>query len=269
MKNWKNAIWICAVLGVALLLIALPSGCSSSFKMTVTQLFSPLLETSTSLRQKMEVLRKATSSQETLVKQSEALHEDVVRLQSQLLQMKELQQENDRLRRMLEFKTSSNLRLKPARVINRSASNWWVAMDVDVGTDDGVKPNMAVISAEGLVGKTTEVGRRVARVLLIADPNCKAAAMTESTRDSGIVEGDTQGNLENARCVMRFINRNSQVSTNDQVMTSGLDELYPKGVVVGRITEVKEEQFGLYKTAVLEPSADLMRLEEVFVVLGQ
>jgi rod shape-determining protein MreC len=142
-------------------------------------------------------------------------------------------------------------------------------MDVDVGTADGVTMNMAVISAAGLVGKTTEVGRHVARVLLAADPNCKVAAMIESTRDSGIMEGSTHGNMEAARCTMQFINRNAKVELDDVVITSGLDELYPKGILIGRVVEVTEEEHGLYKSARLELAADLMRLEEVFVVVSK
>ncbi|MSR64654.1 MAG: rod shape-determining protein MreC [Verrucomicrobiae bacterium] len=269
MKGRKNLFWALGILLVVLILIALPAGCSSSFKMNVTQLFSPLLDASTSLRQKLDIFRKATSSQTTLVRQTEDLHEEVVKLQSQLQQMKELEKENDRLRQMLDFKGRTTLRLKPARVINRAASNWWVAMDIDAGKEEGVQPNMAVISAAGLVGKTTEVGRHVARVLLVADPNCKVAAMVDSTRDSGIVEGDTQGNIEDARCLIQFINRNSKVKVDDTVITSGLDELYPKGIIVGRVMQVNEEQYGLYKSARIELAADLMRLEDVFVVVGQ
>src|ERR1051326_8998440 len=198
MKGRNNLIWAGGILLVVLVLIALPAGCSSSLKMNVTQLFSPLLDASTSFRQKLETFKKATSSQKDLVQQMESLHEETIKLQSQLQQMKELEKENDRLRQMLDFKGRTTLRLKPARVINRAASNWWVAMDIDVGSEDGVTNNLAVIAAAGLVGKTTEVGRQVARVLLVADPNCKVAAMVESTRDSGIVEGDTQGNMEDA-----------------------------------------------------------------------
>jgi rod shape-determining protein MreC len=203
------------------------------------------------------------------VEQSEQLHEKVVRLENEVQSLKELERENDRLRQMLEFKSRSTLRLKPARVINRAASNWWVAMDIDAGLAEGVTTNLAVISVAGLVGKTTEVGLHVARVLLAADANCKVAAMLESTRASGIVEGDSQGHLERGRCTMRFINRTAKIEKDDLVLTSGLDELYPKGIVIGRVIQWNEEQYGLYKSARVELAADLMRLEEVFVVIGQ
>lgn len=268
-KRHKNWIWLGTILGLVLIMIALPAGCSSSVKMNITQLFSPLLEISTGIREKLSRLGRAAASQDSLVEQSEQLHNEVVRLQSELVRMQELERENARLREMLEFKAATPLRLKPARVINRSASNWWVTMDVDVGSRDGVSENMAVISAAGLVGKTTGVGPHVARVLLVVDPNCKVAAMIESSRESGITEGDTRGSIESPRCVMRFINRNAQVEIGDLVLTSGLDDLYPKGIVVGSVTEVNEEEYGLYKSARLALAADLMRLEEVFVVVGK
>jgi rod shape-determining protein MreC len=269
MRGRNNWIWLGSIFGLLLVLIALPSGCSSRVKMNITQLFSPLLDASTSLREKFDRFRKATVAQNDLVQQSQTLHEEVVRLQSEVQQLKELERENARLREMLDFKLRSSLRLKPARVINRSSSNWWVAMDVDVGTEDGVAQNMAVLSHAGLVGKTTDVGRRVARVLLAADPNCKVAAMIESTRDAGIVEGDTRGSMETARCTMRFISRNSEVKLDDTVLTSGLDELYPKGIVIGKVVQIRNEEYGLYKSAQVRLAADLMHLEEVFVVIGK
>lgn len=236
--------------------------------MNITQLFSPLLDVSTSVRERLDRLRKAAVSAHDLVKQSEELHEEVVRLKGEVQSLKELERENARLREMLELKLRTPLRLKPARVINRSASNWWVAMDVDVGTEDGVTMNMAVLSHAGLIGKTTEVGRKVARVLLVADPNCKVAAMIESTRDPGIVEGDTRGSMESARATMRFISRNSEVKLDDVVITSGLDELYPKGIVLGKVVQISNEEYGLYKSAQVR-LADLMHVEEVFVVVGK
>jgi rod shape-determining protein MreC len=269
MTGRNNWLWLGTVLGLVLVLISLPSGCSSQVKMSVTQLFSPLLNASTSLREKFDRVRKATIGQNDLVQQSETLHEENVRLQSELQQLREIERENARLREMLQFKAHSTLRLKPARVINRSASNWWVAMDVDVGTNDGVTQNMAVLSHAGLIGKTTDVGRHVARVLLIADPNCKVAALIESSRDAGIVEGDTRGSMETARCTMRFISRNSEVKLDDTVLTSGLDELYPKGIVIGKVVQISNEEYGLYKSAQVRLAADLMHLEEVFVVIGK
>jgi len=269
MKRRKDWIWIGAVLGLVLVLIALPSGCSSKVKMNITQLFSPLLDASTSVREKFHRIGKAATTQESLVQQSEDLHKKVVELEGKLQKLQELEAEIARLREMLDFKQRTELRLKPARVINRSASNWWVAMDVDVGTQDGVIQNLAVICPAGLVGKTTEVGRNVARVLLVADPNCKVAAMVESTRDSGIVEGDTRGGMDVARATMRFISRNSEVKLDSVVITSGLDELYPKGIVIGKIVQVSNEEYGLYKSAQVRLAADLMHLEEVFVVVGK
>lgn len=268
-RERKNWIWLGFILGLVLVLLALPSGCSSRVKMTITQLFSPLLETSTGLRLKLDHMGKAATSQMDLVRQSEELHEEVVRLETKLLRLREVERENERLRKLLEFKSQASHRLKPARVINRAASNWWITMDVDVGSRDGVRENMAVVSHAGLVGKTTSVGPDVARVLLVADPNCRVAAMIETTRDSGIIEGDTRASLESPRCLMRFINRTSEPQIGDAVITSGLDQVYPKGIRIGRIAAVAEEEYGLYKTARIELAADLMHLEEVLVVMPE
>jgi len=105
-------------------------------------------------------------------------------------------------------------------------------------------------------------------VLLIVDPNCKVAALVENTRDPGIVEGAFTGLGAEPLCRLEFINRDAKIAAGSAVITSGLGGVFPKGIRIGSLEQAPVSESGLYKSARVRPSADLERLEEVFVILN-
>jgi rod shape-determining protein MreC len=189
-------------------------------------------------------------------------------------------QENARLQEMLNFRAASPYRLRACRVLSREPSSWWDSVQVNVGwaDDPDLAKDQPVLSPRGVVGKTGEVSRDTTDVILMVSQNCSISATVDNpadpTRhDQGIVQG--QGNFEQGkpRVKINYLPKDSPVSVGQFVVTSGLGPYFPAGLRLGTVVEVspvnnKWPTFGLYREAVIEPTADLNRLDELFIVLG-
>jgi rod shape-determining protein MreC len=135
---------------------------------------------------------------------------------------------------------------------------------IDRGSTDGVLADMAVIAPGGLVGRViAPVGRRAARVQLLIDRNAAAGAVTERTRAGGMVVGAEA----NPPLRMEMVSTLNDVTVGDTVVASGVDGIYPKGYLIGRVDYASKSGGGLYQTITVRPGVDFSGLEEVLVVL--
>ncbi len=191
-----------------------------------------------------------------------AMRRDEVRdLKLKLMDLNELKNENMRLREMLAFKISEPRQVAVAKVISRSALTWSSSMIIDMGTSDGVKKDMAVITPDGLVGKVLEARLYYSVVLLITDSRFSAAVRLYNTRDDAVLTGDGAGGS-----VIKYLDRDVQVNEGDTVLTSGLDALFPNGIPVARVLATSGDKKELFHTVEAVPLASLHSLEEVIVV---
>jgi rod shape-determining protein MreC len=249
-----------------LLYFALPAGLSLKLRSVVTQLFSPMLYASAGLQRWWDESRQEVQSRTDLLQQNHQLREQLALQIQDRLRLSELEDENRRLRDMVGFRQAVGPRLKPARITGRDPSHWWKTVVLDIGSNDGVTEDCAVVCTAGLVGKTVAVTHTTSRVRLIVDPDCKVAALIQETRSPGIVEGVFEGLDSGPGCRMDFIGRDAKVFANSTVITSGLGGVFPKGIRIGTLEPAALSESGLYKSARLRPAADLNRLEEVFVI---
>jgi rod shape-determining protein MreC len=173
----------------------------------------------------------------------------------------EIELENRRLARLLDFKADVPSQVVTARVIGKDASGIFESFTLDRGETDGIKPGMAVVCAQGVVGRIAQSTPHASRVLLISDHNSGVDAIVQRTRARGIVEGAV-----NRTCSMKYIKRGEEIDVNDVVVTSGLDGIFPKGVLIGRVSGVTRKDFGLFQVADVAPAVDFSRLEEVVVL---
>jgi rod shape-determining protein MreC len=169
--------------------------------------------------------------------------------------------ENQRLKEILDFKKDIFFSTVPAQVIGRDPTNWTNSLIIDKGLDRGIRRNMAVMSTRGLVGRVLETGRRSAKILLITDPNSRVGVVLGRDRQGGMLVGRSDGT-----CKMIYIALDSDVTKGDSVVTSGLSSVFPKGVLVGEVIGVGKEPGRLYKYAVIRPSQDMAKLEEVLCI---
>lgn len=182
-------------------------------------------------------------------------------LKNKLVELEELRQENDRLKKLLNFKREAAASLVVAKIVSRDPSNWSSSVIIDKGSNYGIQENMCVVTELGLVGKVAEVGDSTSKIILINDPNSGVAALVQRSREQGIVSGTITGQLR-----FHFLPLNSDVKVSDMVITSGLGGIYPKGLIVGKVTEIGEEADGLSKSCLVKPAVRLSGIEEVLII---
>lgn len=204
----------------------------------------------------------------TVYKQNEMLRSEVEQLRAMNLQSNELASENERLKNLLGYKQDAKqFDLVTAEVVSRDSATWTNMIVINRGTDNGVKKDMAVVTPQGLVGNVVEAYASYAKVQLILDPRSAVGTIVQrpESRVAGIVEGNP-GDKSLARMVN--IPKDADVIEGDQIVTSGFGGIYPKGIAVGIVQRIQNDEGGLLKYALLKPAVDFQRLEEVAVIVN-
>lgn len=197
--------------------------------------------------------------------ENETLRAEAERLRVQALAVEDTQQENARLRRLLTLKERLPVSTLAGEIIGREVGGWVRALTVNRGRQSGIARQTPVIVADGLVGRVIQVRPAASVVQLLNDPASTVGAVVQRTRTTGLVEGDASGGVR-----LKFMARDGAgVAPGDLVVTSGLGELFPKGVPVGRVKAIEDRGSALFHYAVLEPVVDFARVEEVLLVTGQ
>lgn len=165
-----------------------------------------------------------------------------------------------RMRAMLDYDQQADTRASMARVIMFDNSSQFKSIILDRGSEDGVEVNDVIITPEGVVGRVVLVTRDMAKVQLVIDAGSSVGARIERTRRQGVIRGDGSGDLQ-----MLYVPGLADVTQADLIVTSGTDGIYPKGLVIGRVTAAREGS-DLFKTIEVEPAVEFLELDEVMVL---
>ncbi|MGD9209567.1 MAG: rod shape-determining protein MreC [Desulfobacteraceae bacterium] len=168
---------------------------------------------------------------------------------------------NIRYRNLLNFKQYIASPVLAAEVIGRDPSPWFKTIIVNKGSDDGVKQGAPVVVPEGIAGLVVEVASNYAKVLLIIDQNSAVDGLIQRTRSRGVIKGDSSG-----KCILKYVLRKHDVSLGDTVVSSGLDGVFPKGLRIGRVSEIVKLNAGIFQEILVTPYVDFEKLEEVLIV---
>jgi len=187
---------------------------------------------------------------------------EVAQLRAENLELKEALVASERFQRFGDFREDHDLPLLPATVSAEDLSPWFKSITIDQGAADGVEPGMPVITDEGVVGVVSGTSPRFSRVLLMIDPQSQIDTYTQRSRARGSARGGADGS-----CSLQYVLRESDIREGDDLLTSGLDGIYPKGLRIGKVAKVEKEQYGLFQRVEVEPAVDFYALEEVFVLL--
>jgi rod shape-determining protein MreC len=228
------------------------------------QALSPIQQTATRAGDAVRGAWQSLAELGALRSENARLRAELDRLAALEPQLAELTQENLRLRQMLDFSPPAQFRAVAARVVGRSLANWYSTVEVDRGADHGVQAGQPVVTQAGLVGRIVRVTGRTATVLLLVDPQSGVGAEVIRSREAGVLVG-APGFWDRGQ--MRMFSRDADVVAGDLVLTSGLGDIFPRGLPVGRVDRVRREDQGLLVVAEVEPAVDFGRLEEVFILL--
>jgi len=195
--------------------------------------------------------------------ENDRLREETRQLGARLAAMEEVSLANDRLRHLLNFTLSHELPALPAQVVAEDVSGWFRTVVIDKGSSDGITEGMPVVVAEGVVGRVIRCADEQSRVLLITDPSSAVASLVQRNRTRGVSRGNGD------TLSLDFALRRTDLETGDVIVTSGTGGVFPKGLVVGTVSDVKRDEYSLFQEVVLIPSVDFSRLEEVLVLLRE
>ncbi len=172
---------------------------------------------------------------------------------------------NQELSELLEItKKYSNYPMVGADVIAKDVGNWYDNFIIDKGTKDGFEKDMIVLASGGLVGRIFEAGYNYSKVKSIIDDTSAVAAKSPRTNDTGSMRGDLYLMME-GKCVMDFIDDDAQIVPGDEIVTSHLSSVFPPGIIIGNVLEVKNNANNT-KQAIIKPYVDFKHLETVLVI---
>ena len=196
-----------------------------------------------------------------LKQENDALKRDLAAAQIASQEQRALASRARGLEKLLELRDRTSLQTTAAEIIGTAPTQDFRTVTIDKGTREGLRPDMAVIAPAGVVGRIVVPSARSAKVQLLVDRNAAAGAIVERSRAQGVVVGVGGDRLE-----MEYVSEGYDLVVGDVVVTSGIDGIYPKGFVIGRI-ESLERSGGAYKRIVVRPAVDFNGLEEVLVVV--
>lgn len=175
-------------------------------------------------------------------------------------------QENEQLRAALGMKAKSrSYEFESAEIIARSNETWSRTFTIDKGTLAGVQVDNCVVTVDGLVGYVSEVGTNWAMVTTIVDTGSQISAIASRTREVATAEGSFE--LMGQNCLkLTYLDKETKVVQGDTVETAGFGGLFPKGLVIGSVGEVKLENHGASKYAIITPAVDIQKITQVLVI---
>jgi len=265
MLKQKHYITLGAVTLATLLLLSLPPRATSRLKLAVGSWFLPLFGLATAAQQLPISAADAVLPRRELLRQLEALRRDNDQLRAQASQAAAAARENDQLRALFGWQRQTPWKLKLANVVMRDPANWWHTVQIDLGSRDGIRENLPVLTTDGLVGRVASVSYTHAQVVLLSDPNCKVSAIVENpAHDMGIISPG--GPLDNSFVELNYLSGNANLQAGQNVITSGLGGVFPKGIPIGQIVDARPVEFGLYTEARVKLLVNLGSLEQVWVL---
>ncbi len=197
-----------------------------------------------------------------VARENERLKEQIGQLNQRQVRMVELELENHRLAELLDLKEALDLKVVAADVIGADATGTARTLILSQGSNAGLQPGMGVIATGGVVGKLIASSRDASRVMLLNDHNCAIDAFVQRSRARGIVTGVADDGV-----IMKYVERTEDIKTGDAVVTSGLDGVFPRGLLIGSVAAIERKGPGLFLNVTIQPAAELRKLEQVLVIV--
>lgn len=264
-ERWKPVILLLCLVLVALLFLTLRTRIIPQVSFVdgvVVSLVMPLQRLIDSGAQRLRHLWKAYIALRDVQQENVRLKRQMAELQGQLTHYKEAYLQQQRLRELLSFRSLAFPRMVAAEVVGIDPSQWSEAVTISKGSRDDVRKDIAVVTHQGLVGRTIDIAPHYATVLLVTDRRSAVDAIVQRSRVRGIVVGKSR-----RLCELRYVDVHTDIQVGDVILSSGLGEIYPKGLPIGTVVAVHNKPDGLFHDIEIQPAVDLARLEEVLVLI--
>jgi rod shape-determining protein MreC len=266
----RRSIFFTALLATTLVMMAFSSNPGvRDFEGALAYALNPFQKALHDVAQGVSAIVASLSDIENLQTDNTALRRDNERLAADNVRLDEVQRQNDLLAGMLQVQNSFPYKTAAAEVIARESNEFRRVITISKGSDDGIKEGDVVIADGGpLAGRVTEVGPNYAKVVLITDQTSTVVGQLHSSLATGVVVGQLEETLR-----MTNIESTEKIELGEEVVTAGIElaggirSPYPKGLLLGRVIDVRRDANSVVQTAYLEPTANLEKIEYVLVVL--
>lgn len=226
----------------------------------IATLAAPLITALSSVGHGLKDVSAGLPNTAKLAEENRRLKNQVAELRRGSAALTEAESEKARLEALLRLRSQTHRASIAARVIGTRLSRWPEAIIIDKGRGEGVRPRQAVLAAAGLVGRVYSVTAHTALVVPVTDCNSSMGATLQRSRHTGILTGDGEA------CRLRYLPLEADVKPGDVVVSSGMGDIFPKGILIGAVVGVTRDDTASMKCALVRPSVDLARLEEVLVL---
>jgi rod shape-determining protein MreC len=267
LKNYRTVIFVGAIIAAALILLSYnlryDTG-TSVLKKIVMEAAEPVQKMFSTSVEAVENAWRRYIHLVGLEEENRKLNRTINVLREELNLYKEGNLEAQRLKKLLSLQDTYPHRFIASRVIGKELSMISKTLWIDKGEKDGLVSGMPVLVSPGLIGRLTDVTWHSSKVLLLVDENSNVDVLIQRTRVQGIARG-----AGSRGCVLRYVPKIQDVKAGDVVVTSGLSNLFPKGLLVGKVSYVNRVDAGLFSKIYVAPFADLASVEEVMVLAAE
>jgi rod shape-determining protein MreC len=253
---------------LALIVLNLPHQTANQIKLAIGSLFLPLFGLSRSSQQLAKEAGDLVTSRSELLRQNQELRRTNQVLQQYAVQADAVLRENDRLRDLLGWQRQAAWRdrLRLTRIIARDPANWWQIVQIDLGSRDGMKTDLPVLTPSGdLIGRVASVSLTRSQVLLIVNADCKVSALVGANRETGIIIGGASP-VDHSLVTLSYLSETGNLKPGQTVVTSGIG-IFPGGIRIGQLAEEPHMTDLGYAEATVKLWADPGALDEVWVLM--
>ncbi len=264
LRNYRTVIFVTALLIVALVMLSYGVKYDTGggfFRKVVLEATAPVQKVSSISVKSVSDAWLRYIFLVGLEEENKNLNKKINELKAEIVLYEEGYLEAQRLRKLLALRDDYNYRFVSAEVIGKEQAALSKTILINKGTSDGLKIGMPVMAPPGLVGRLIDVSWHVSKVLLLIDENNNMGAMLQRTRTQGIVSG-----AGSRGCILKYIYKNQDVKEGDPVISSGMGGIFPKGLLIGKVSYVQKQDAGLFLKINIAPFVDFAKLEEVLVL---
>lgn len=208
-------------------------------------------------------LKEAVVNYQEIIEENRKLKNEHIKYDTLISYNEKLQEENDRLRDILGIKKEKKMNVRVAKVNFRNPSNLYVRFYINQGRKDGIKKNMIVLSGETLIGKIGRVYEDYSIVDMITSENFNVSAMTESQM-LGIVKGSDE---DDGTLYFEANTFQNSIAIGEKVYTSGISEIYPKGIYIGKVSEIDDGDGEIFRSIKVKNDIDILKMTEVLILM--
>lgn len=262
MRRWRSYYFFIVPLVILILAFQYPR-LSNAARAVFYTLTKPLFAIGSGVRQGVYHLRYNTGVFWNAVGKQKEYVARIRELEGSLLRFQEIEKENHRLKKLLAFSQTLATKSVGARVIGEDVTPWRKVMTLDKGSRQGIKKNMPLMAPEGLVGRILEVEPFTSQAILLPDPDSRVSALSFTSRAQGVITGVGTEKLQ-----MRYLALDAGVAVGEDVITSGISSIFPKGLQIGKVESIERDSDGLHLVALVKPSVSFSKLEEVLCLIS-